>query len=122
MSNLSNSPFYLKPTEYYYKFKVLYKTRFIGHIDERNEGKFIIQTDKLFLKFNGFGLDKEVLVNKTLKFDTVLVLYKNKEYLAQRNTFLELGKSKVYPDGEKIYLNLRHFNLPPSNQNQLSLF
>ena len=122
MNKLFTSTFYLKPTEYYYKFKVLYNTRFIGHIDERNEGKFIIQTDKLFLKFNGFGLDKEVLVNKTLKFDSILVLYKNKEYLTQRKTFIEMGKSLVYPDGEKIYLNLRYFNMPQKNSNQLSLF
>jgi len=114
--------FYLKPTENDYLFKVIFKGRFIGHIDERNGGTFIMQTDKIFLKFNGFGLDKEVLECENIKFNCVLVIYKSVKYMTTRKIFIEFGKSQIYPDGEKLYLNLRYFNLPSDNRNQLSLF
>lgn len=122
MSNFYNSPFYLKPTAHDYLFKVIFKGRFIGHIDERNEGTFIIQTNKIFDKFKAFGLDREVLECESIKFHSVLVIFNDKKYIAPKKRFLESGKSQIYPDGEKLYLNLRYFNLPSNHQNQLNLF
>lgn len=122
MESRNENPFYLKETEYSYLYKVIFNGRFIGHIDERNEGTFIMQTDKIFDKFKGFGLPKELLEHSHLRFNNVKVIYKGVNYISSKKTFLEMGKSQIYPDGEKLYLNIRYFNQPNHNQQQFDLF
>ncbi len=122
MSSLNNSQFYLDSTNEPYIYKVLFDDRFIGELDKKDGGKLIIKTEKIFLTYNGFGVYRNLLVHTSIHFEKIQIEYSGKVYSASKNKFLQMGKSKIYPEGEKLYLNINLFNSTEQNQHQLDLF
>jgi len=126
METKYKSRFYLVFTDKPQLYKIFieheYGSRMVGELSIEDDGILTIKTEKIHRYYNGFGIYKELLIHKSIRFNKIIIEFNGQKYSALKTDFLQKGISKFYPEGEKVYLSINHFNQHNHNQRQLDLF
>lgn len=99
LQSKSNQQIALIATKYSHLFTVQlnleHQTRYIAKLDAVGEGTLIITRSEkhLFRKTNSLGISYPLLIDETIRFKNIVIIYNGKKLYSTREYFLKKGKA-----------------------------
>jgi hypothetical protein len=96
--------------------EVFHHNKYIGRIYAIRGGEFRTERKVKFAKYNGFGVPTVIFEDERLIFNRVSIRYEKVWFTVSREILLRFGKIETYPEGNKIYLNIKYFQRDDDTQ------
>jgi hypothetical protein len=103
-------------------FLVFENGRMIGRFISKEDGSFVFYTKEIFKKYNGFGVNIDLLNNSEIPFRWIEVHYvpTGTIYRANIKKFFEKAVKSKFKEFTKIFLNINYFEIVNDPQLQFS--